>query len=246
MKRLKYFLQCYFTVLPYVFFGLFNYFKPRAIQHFSNSTLDNIDFSKKCKILNSKHILDVFPSVELNDIKIIGQFYDHRTGGTWRLLELALLTHVCQELKPNLIFEIGTFIGATTRLLALNSPTDCNIITLDLPNSLTAHEVGEKFLSTPEKNKIKQVSGDSKKFDYSPWQNKCDIVWVDGNHDYDFMVSDTNSALKLVKKGGWILWHDYRLTSWWSGVTRHLRELKKTYPDLVHFKGTSIAALQIT
>ena len=66
---------------------------------------------------------------------------------------------------------------------------------------------------------------------------------MDACHDYEYVVSDTQNALKLCRPGGWIAWHDYRHTAWWSGVTRYVREVHKSYPKIVHLRGTTIAVL---
>lgn len=50
---------------------------------------------------------------------------------------------------------------------------------------------------TIEANRIHQVYGDSLVFDFSPWFNKCDIVWVDACYDYEYFVSNTKNVLKL-------------------------------------------------
>ena len=71
------------------------------------------------------------------------------------------------------------------------------------------------------------------------------LVWVDACHDYEYVCRDTESALRIVAPGGWILWHDYRHTAWWSGVTRCLQQLKRKHQALFHVKGTTIAALQV-
>jgi hypothetical protein len=67
---------------------------------------------------------------------------------------------------------------------------------------------------------------------------------VDANHDYEYVFSDTQNALKLVRPGGWIGWHDYHHSAYWSGVTRCIRELENKYTTLVHLRGTTIALLQ--
>ena len=147
-------------------------------------------------------------------------------------------------IKPKLVFELGTFIGRTTRLFAINSPRDCQIITIDLEFEHVECEVGEAFKGMPGSDKIKQLYGDSRSFDFSPWYGLCDFVWVDACHDYDCVVSDTQNALKLCRPGGWIAWHDYRHTAWWAGVTRCVRQSHRKYPGLSHVRGTTIALLK--
>lgn len=181
-----------------------------------------------------------------------------KADGNVNLTELAVLNALCRTYKPKEIFEIGTFDGRTTLNLALNSEAD--IHTLDLPaEELESSEVmgadkryvnkpssGARFTSPPHNalpcvKRITQLLGDSAKFDFSPWHGKIDLVFVDGAHSYDFVVNDSNVALKLLQSGGGVIvWHDYGV---WPDVAQALKELKENKPDLpmVHVKGTSLA-----
>ncbi|RUM52151.1 MAG: hypothetical protein DSY87_07450 [Methylococcus sp.] len=49
---------------------------------------------------------------------------------------------------------------------------------------------------------------------------------------------DTKEAIKMVRKGGVIIWHDYGL---WKGVTRALEEIeRKDNMGLRNIAGTSL------
>ena len=86
--------------------------------------------------------------------------------------------------------------------------------------------------------KIHQLFGDSAKFDFSPYYDSCSLVFVDGSHAYDYAMSDTKEALKMVKKGGVIVWHDYGI---WEGVTKALEEIESNDKiGLVNINGTSL------
>lgn len=87
-------------------------------------------------------------------------------------------------------------------------------------------------------NKIHQLFGDSAKFDFSLYYNSCSLVFVDGSHAYEYVLSDTKEAMKMVKKGGVIVWHDYGI---WEGVTKGLEEIEIKYKlGLVNICGTSL------
>lgn len=66
-----------------------------------------------------------------------------------------------------------------------------------------------------------------------------DFVFVDGAHDYQSVRKDTENALRLLRPGGVILWHDYGVA---EGVTLCLNELAKDLP-LVWLKDTAFACL---
>jgi hypothetical protein len=64
------------------------------------------------------------------------------------------------------------------------------------------------------------------------------LVFVDGSHAYDYTVTDTETAMNLVKKGGVIIWHDYGI---WKDVTRALEDLEQRNNwGLRNIAGTSL------
>ncbi|MEX2570972.1 MAG: class I SAM-dependent methyltransferase [Gemmatimonadota bacterium] len=157
--------------------------------------------------------------------------------------ELAILAAFAAECRNGAnLFEIGTFDGRTTLNLALNAPIGCTIYTLDLPpDTATAFRLdeGEKqFVDKPSSGaryeryrqscpviigRIRQMFGDSGTFDFSPFENTSSLVFVDGSHAYDYVISDSRAAMAMVHSGGVVLWHDYGI---WAGVTEGLNELE--------------------
>ncbi len=239
----KHLFQTYVTALPRIMFrSTFSLLlDPKGAQKFLHQVLSAQDLEADDPFLGSAWITDLLPGDA--EPKFAGPYHLHRSSDTRILLELVALAYLMQILQSRVIFEIGTFLGRTTRLLALNSPPDCRIFTLDLPRERVAHDVGTDFRDTPEAEKITQLYGDSRSFDYSPYHGQCDFVWVDACHDYQFVAEDTKAALRLRTGGGWIAWHDYRHTAWWSGVTRAVRELAQNHSGIRHIRGTTIAVL---
>ena len=108
--------------------------------------------------------------------------------------ELYLLCALTKYIKPKNIFEIGTFDGLTTLHLALNSEADARIFTLDLPASLISSTrfplseldkklvdkacTGEKFRGLGLEPKIEQLMGDSATFDFSPFYQEIDLIFI--------------------------------------------------------------------
>lgn len=128
---------------------------------------------------------------------------------------------LAQIKKPRTIFEIGTYDGTATLILARTVP-DATIYTLDLPSELVelaiwdaerrlplANGPGEKFQGTPEAARITQLQGNSLDFDFDRFKGSIDLVLVDGNHQFDFVVSDSANALKMLAPDGMIIWDDY-------------------------------------
>ena len=239
-----YVLRCWFKAAPYAFFwitiGMF--VKPRKGLELLHNVLHSLDCYSNDPMLGSVNVTDVIKGNA--DVKIIGQYHIHKKHDTRMLLELSTLAYLMQALKPKVVFEIGTFVGRSARLFAVNSPDNTKIFTLDLPQNKALHRIGEDYIGTAEAKKITQLFGDSRSFDYSKWYKQCDFVWVDACHDYAFVKSDTDKALKLCRDGGWIGWHDYRHSKSWDGVTRCVKETYKNYHYIHHIYGTTIVIMQ--
>lgn len=176
--------------------------------------------------------------------------------GNVTLLELLVLARLVRERQPASIFEIGTFDGRTTLALASNAPATARIRTLDLPPSApTGHRLarkerryvekaapGARFQGTPYAPRIEQLLGDSATFDFSPYD--AELVFVDGSHAYEYVLSDSARALDLTRgRHATIAWHDYGA---WEGVTRALNELHARDPRFAGLRwveGTTLAVL---
>jgi predicted O-methyltransferase YrrM len=181
-----------------------------------------------------------------------------KENGNIKTSELGVLAQFAANCEDGSnLFEIGTFDGRTTINLALNCPQHCRVLTLDLPPGLeTTFEIEKKeehFVQKPEPGvrwkkygkiypdaakKIHQLLGDSAAFDFSDYHDSCSLVFVDGSHAYDYVLSDTEVAMKLVKKDGVILWHDYGR---WDGVTKALDDMEERNGyGLQHIRGTTL------
>ena len=170
------------------------------------------------------------------------------------LADLLSVASICQARVPKQIFEIGTYTGSTTLVMAQNLPTQTKIFTLDLdPADLPAfligkdgkpvYEAGVIFKSSRDKDRICQLFGDSSAFDFTPYQGKMDLVFVDADHSYDAVLRDSKTAISLLAPGGIVIWDDYRWLpehSECSGVTRALNSLAARYP-IRQLDGTRLA-----
>lgn len=183
-------------------------------------------------------------------------------NGNVSLMELVILGALVRLKDARAMFEIGTFDGRTTLNLAVNAPGDARIYTLDLPPDNAAETqlpidpddrryidkpaTGARFLQAPESARITQLYGDSATFEYSPYNGRMDLVFVDGSHSYEYVLHDSRCALELLRdRGGTILWHDYGT---WLGVTRALNELHLAdprYKGLRRIQGTALAILEV-
>jgi len=167
---------------------------------------------------------------------------------------LCVVALLCQRLQPRALFEFGTFNGRTTLNLALNTPAEARIYTLDLPSPgqtvlPTASgdgqfqlglQSGALWKGSPAAAKIEQVWADSAHFDEQPYRDRMDLVFVDAAHSYEYVRNDSGKALSMVRRGGIIVWDDY--CAWYPGVVRHLHEIAERWP-VHHLEGTHLAIL---
>ena len=191
-------------------------------------------------------ILDTKTTITLTDI--------NPSDGNITPLELVIISLLVSTLKPKKIFEIGTFNGRTTINMVLNQPKDGEIITLDLPSNKTKLPLApseEKYILGKDSYRrthaqIKQVYGDSADYDFTDYIDRIDFMFVDGSHSYEYTMNDSKLAYNLVRRGGYILWHDYD-SSYWPGVTEALHELylgNSDFKQLQRIVGTTLCILQ--
>lgn len=84
--------------------------------------------------------------------------------------------------------------------------------------------VGELYRGTESETKIHQLYGDSGVFDFEGFYGKVNLVFVDGNHTYENVKTDSENAFRILSSGGVIIWDDYH-AEWGPGVIRALHEI---------------------
>ena len=178
-----------------------------------------------------------------------------KSDGNVRLSELAILALAAREAASGSeIIEIGTFDGRTALNLAINAQPGVSIATLDLPpdqrSAMAIEDSERRYVDKPapgarlrgcgdpwrvSAERVAQLSGDSATFDWSPHIGRAGLVFVDGSHAYDYAKKDSETAMRLVRPGGVVLWHDYGV---WPGVNQALEELEAArHPGLVSISG---------
>jgi len=205
-----------------------------------------------CKHFGFKPVTLLVPKISLNDavpdgdpvqlLELTDRF------GNLSHLELMVIAKLVRRQKPRQALEIGTFEGRTTLNIAANCEESATIYTLDLPlemmdairlpidlfdrQYIDKESSGIRFIGTDYEKQIVQLYGDSATFDFSPYVNSLDFIFIDGSHSYEYVLNDSRVARKLLRDGrGLVIWHDY---DGLEGVTRALNEL---YTQAGDFKG---------
>lgn len=129
------------------------------------------------------------------------------------ITDLLLLKNVCKQFDDCKYFEIGTWRGESIINL-VDVANDLNTLDLDIKDYKTYNftETYAKAHGYFIKNnaKIKQHLGDSTKFDFAGLNKKFDVIFIDGNHHFDFVVSDTKNVFEhLIHENSIVIWHDY-------------------------------------
>lgn len=208
--------------------------------------------------LLERHPVELFPrDAEAPAVRFAPAELGWFGGAASYASDLLALGMLCQWARPRTIFEIGTLAGVTAHHLALNAPT-AEVFTLDLPvhgdghcrlatttadrrqATLRAGALRYVYSGTPEECRIRPVFGDSADFDYAPWHGRVDFFFIDGAHSYEYVRSDTLNALRCVRPGGVIAWHDFGRVGV-NGVTRWLCELRAQGREIWAVPGSAVA-----
>lgn len=203
-------------------------------------------FGEALFTLPKRSITEIFPGIENVSARLTLAHIPDRPDMVMPLKETLVIAAICQWLQPRRAFEIGTYTGATTLVIAMNSCEDTEIFTLDLPSprkekNQSTNYIGSVYQGTT--GNIKQLYGDSSIFDFHPYHATMDLVLVDGNHQYEFAKVDSVNALRMTRPGGVIIWDDYLWDEKYpecAGVTRCLDELVKEH-DIANIVDTRLA-----
>jgi len=149
------------------------------------------------------------------------------------------LLDLAAEFPENTVMaEIGSYAGEST-VLFFKSGRVKQIFAID-PwqggyNYATSPEVSD--FSFVEKTFDERVKGKNvvklkmtmkEAFDLLP---ELDVIYIDGNHMYAYVLEDIRLSLRKIKKGGIICGHDYNLTDIAQAVSEVFGKPDKTFSD---------------
>lgn len=156
--------------------------------------------------------------------------------GTQPTEGLLFLASIARVLPAATTFEIGTLTGLTSWTLARNAGGDVH--TLDIPPEAEATlplERSDEFHPLPSapmayeeialpEGSVTQHWGDSALFDFGPWRDSIDLIYIDGAHSDAYVTSDSQNAQMMSREGSVIVWDDYWRQS--PGVSRTLNAMR--------------------
>lgn len=155
--------------------------------------------------------------------------------------ERVVIDLIVQHLQPTTVFEFGTFTGTTTALMARVAPPGGVVHTIDLPTA-PDDVIGRAFADPADDwCPIVQHRADVRAFDFSAFEGKVDLVFIDASHAYDQVLADSRIALGLLSEPGVIVWDDFQAAH--PGVVAALAELAKDH-EITWVLGTRLALLR--
>lgn len=191
--------------------------------------------------IQDKGLDDLFPGIAESSALIKDALRAPGKTGNVQPHELIVLATICKHLRPEVVFEFGTYDGLTALHFAKNSPPTARIFTIDLDPAdprrrqnnddtyyIADSSVGLMFRDTEEASKIEQLYGDTMTFPHDQFKGQADLIFIDAGHEYEMVRSDTEKALEMLAPGGAILWHDFVFTHY--GVYTWLNELSDSLP----------------
>lgn len=127
--------------------------------------------------------------------------------------DMMLLAGLAERIDNCTYFEIGTWRGesvATVSPRALSCHTLCLSDKEMHDRGMHPRTIESHALFSMELENVIQLHGDSRNFDFGKLNRKFDLVFVDGDHHYDFVKSDTENIFRhLVHEKSIVVWHDY-------------------------------------
>jgi predicted O-methyltransferase YrrM len=128
-------------------------------------------------------------------------------------IDLALLKGLAKQFSACEYFEIGTWRGESVTNVA---SVAAHCTTLNLPDSemrqmgLSEKYIGlHRFFSNNLKN-VTHIQANSLSFDFKSLNKKFDLIFIDGDHHFETVASDTKNVFSLLKnENSVIVWHDY-------------------------------------
>jgi cephalosporin hydroxylase len=156
--------------------------------------------------------------------------------------ELTGLLTLVAELEPRRVIEIGTYHGGTLWAFCQLATPDAVLVSIDLPGGEFGGgydgEIERRFHNfCRHDQRVVTLPLDSRDPDTverakaALGGDPADLLFIDGDHNYEGVKADFEMYSPLVRPGGMIVFHDILPDSDWEGsdVDRLWDELRGSY-----------------
>ncbi len=136
-----------------------------------------------------------------------------------RVRDADCLATVVRNARPAVCLDIGTATGRSAALMSVNAP-ESRVFTVNIPpEEIASGDGGEKVTRAFERNEIgsyyrergltniTQILANTARWE--PDVGTIDVAFIDGCHDAEFVYNDTKKVLRHMRRGSFVLWHDF-------------------------------------
>lgn len=180
-----------------------------------NRIVDDNDVNKK-EVINKYNLQNGLMQIDISDL--IPDFDENiepysSLDGSSTVLDFALLKALAKKSSKCNYLEIGTWRGESVANVA-SVAEKC--ITINLPDEeMQRKGMSQKYIDlhrffSKQLLNVKHIQANSLTFDFNSLNEKFDLIFIDGDHHYESILSDTRNAFKLMRDNkSMIVWHDY-------------------------------------
>lgn len=175
-----------------------------------------INTNRRDHVINKYKMPNGLPQLDILDLLPgLNESIDNYTNlaGTSFPIDMVILKQLAKKFTDCDYFEIGTWRGESISNVATVAK---KCVSLSLSNKeMNELGYGEKFTRvqrffSKDLPNVVHVEANSKTFDFKKLGQKFDLIFVDGDHSYDGVKSDTANVFNLLKnENSIIVWHDY-------------------------------------
>ncbi|MEN8157385.1 MAG: class I SAM-dependent methyltransferase [Bacteroidota bacterium] len=127
--------------------------------------------------------------------------------------DMMLLATLAETIEQCNYFEIGTWRGESVATISPRAKSCYTLSLTDAQMRVMGMKEGaidsHRLFSEAMKN-VTHLRGDSRSFDFAGLEQKFDLVFIDGDHHHETIVSDTKNVFEhLVHDRSVVVWHDY-------------------------------------
>lgn len=137
---------------------------------------------------------------------------------------------IAKEFKPKLTVEIGTEWGIGATYLSLGNP-EGDVCTIDPAPEPREILMGYSFYK--DLKNIEIITANSQDVPGRFQDESIDLLYIDGDHRYEYEKKDYELYLPKVKKGGLIMIDDIRSDPGAEQVWEEVKETKLELSDIV-------------
>ncbi len=156
------------------------------------------------------------PVVDINEVcnglDVTLDYFAFLDGGSLPT-DIALLKSLSKQIENCQYFEIGTWRGESVVNVAEHA-AECYTLNLSKADLLSIG-ADERYADlhgffSKSKANIIHLEGNSLNYDFKGLNKKFDLIFIDGDHHYDFVKNDTAKVFEhLVHENTVVVWHDY-------------------------------------